>query len=71
MLQGRIRWFNRERKFGWIAGDDGHDYAVQQAAVGDATALEEGMRVEFDPARGAWGDKAINVRVIIGTPRAA
>lgn len=70
MLRGTVKWFNRQRRFGWIAGHNGREYFVHQSAVERGTALEAGMQVEFDPVRGERGEKAINVKVVHPLARA-
>jgi len=66
MKQGQVKWFNSEKGYGFITGDDGTDYFVHYSAiVGDGyRSLVEGARVEFDGEDTAKGMQATNVRAI-------
>lgn len=63
-IQGRVKWFNEEKGFGFISRDDGgedvflHFSAINQP--GFKTVAEE-QRVEFEVERGPKGPKAANV----------
>lgn len=61
--QGKVKWFNPEKGYGFIARDDGPDVFVHYSAIqmeGFKT-LEEGQTVEFDVVEGARGLQAANV----------
>jgi len=66
MAQGTVKWFNGDKGYGFIAVEDGPDVFVHFSAItGDGYRnLEEGQKVEFDPAQGQKGPQAENVRVI-------
>ena len=66
MKQGQVKWFNSEKGYGFITGDDGTDYFVHYSAImGDGyRSLVEGARVEFDGEDTAKGMQATNVRAI-------
>ncbi|MBI4279410.1 MAG: cold-shock protein [Armatimonadetes bacterium] len=65
MATGRVKWFNAQKGFGFVAGDDGRDYFVHYSAiVGEGyRQLEQGQRVEFDVEDDPRGPKAIKVKV--------
>ena len=63
MAQGTVKWFNAEKGFGFICGDDGNDVFVHHTAiVGEGYhSLDEGQKVSFDVTQGKKGPQASNV----------
>ena len=64
MATGTVKWFNEEKRFGFITPDvTGPDLFVHQTGLAEgARALAEGANVEFDAEQGPKGPKAINVK---------
>lgn len=63
MAQGTVKWFNAEKGFGFITGQDGKDVFVHFSAIqtDGFKTLEEGQAVEFDVVQGNRGEQAANV----------
>ncbi|ANS76086.1 cold-shock protein [Paenibacillus yonginensis] len=62
-MQGKVKWFNAEKGYGFIETSEGGDVFVHFSAIqaeGFKT-LEEGQDVEFDIVEGARGPQAANV----------
>ena len=61
--QGLVKWFNKQKGYGFITQDDGQDVFVHYSAIaGDGfRSLEEGQRVTFDVVEGPKGLQASNV----------
>lgn len=68
-MQGKVKWFNDSKGFGFITPDDGgKDLFVHHTAIqGDGfRSLAEGQAVDFDVEQGEKGPKAKNVKVAGG-----
>jgi CspA family cold shock protein len=61
--KGRVKWFNKQRGFGFIERADGDDLFVHYSAIQEDgfKTLEEGEEVEFDIVEGPKGLQAANV----------
>ncbi|MBO8173161.1 MAG: cold shock domain-containing protein [Bacillaceae bacterium] len=62
-MQGKVKWFNAEKGYGFIEREDGDDVFVHYSAIQSEgfKTLEEGQSVEFDIVEGARGPQAANV----------
>jgi cold shock protein len=62
-MQGKVKWFNAEKGFGFIEREDGDDVFVHFSAIQTEgfKTLEEGQSVEFEIVEGARGPQAANV----------
>ena len=63
MPQGKVKWFNDQKGFGFIAANDGNDYFVHHTSiVGEGfKSLAEGADVEFEIEEGPKGLRATQV----------
>ena len=63
MLDGKVKWFNPRKGYGFIATDDGRDIFVHYSSIsGDGyKTLTEGDSVTFDIVEGEKGLRAENV----------
>lgn len=62
-MQGKVKWFNAEKGYGFIEGEDGKDVFVHFSAIEQEgfKTLDEGQEVEFEVVEGARGPQAANV----------
>lgn len=66
MQEGRVKWFNDAKGFGFIEREGGSDLFVHHTAI-EATgfkSLTEGAKVTFEVVDGPKGPAAANVRQI-------
>ncbi|MDR4888569.1 MULTISPECIES: cold-shock protein CspD [Bacillaceae] len=63
MQNGKVKWFNSEKGFGFIEVQGGDDVFVHFSAIqGDGfKTLEEGQEVSFEIVEGNRGPQASNV----------
>ena len=60
-MEGKVKFFNQMKGFGFIAADDGKEYFVHQSGLAEGVTLNEGDSVTFDVEEGDRGLKAVNV----------
>lgn len=64
-MNGTVKWFNSEKGYGFISGEDGNDVFAHHSQINASgyKSLEEGQRVTYDVAKGPKGLQAENITV--------
>ena len=62
-MNGKVKFFNESKGFGFIVGEDGKEYFVHQTALPEGASLNENDSVTFDVEEGDRGQKAVNIVV--------
>ena len=67
MLKGKVKWFNAEKGFGFIVGEDGKDIFVHFSAINQEgyKALAEGDVVNYELKNTERGPQAANVTKVV------
>jgi CspA family cold shock protein len=63
MSQGKVKWFNESKGYGFIESEDGEDVFVHFSEIQSDgfKTLKEGQAVEFEKTDGKKGPQASNV----------
>ncbi len=66
MLEGKVKWFDNKKGFGFISRDDGDDVFVHFSSIetDGFKTLNEGQAVSFEITDGDKGPQASNVRML-------
>ena len=60
-MEGTVKFFNEQKGFGFISGEDGKEYFVHLSALAEGTSLQENDSVTFEVEEGDRGPKAVNI----------
>lgn len=65
-MQGKVKWFNQEKGYGFIEVEGDKDVFVHYSAIQQEgfKTLKEGDTVEFDVVEGQKGPQAANVTIL-------
>jgi CspA family cold shock protein len=65
-MNGTVKWFNGEKGFGFITGEDGTDVFAHFSQINKEgyKSLEEGQKVSFEVVQGPKGPQAENITII-------
>lgn len=65
MPTGRVKWYDAERGFGFLATDEGDEVFLHASALPEGTeTVKQGAKVEFGVADGRKGKQALALRLL-------
>ena len=72
MPTGKVKWFDAEKGFGFIASDEGGDVFLPSSSLpSGVTTVKGGTRVEFGVVEGRRGAQALTVTLLDKPPSMA
>lgn len=66
MMNGTVKWFNSEKGFGFITGEDGKDVFAHFSQINSEgyKSLQEGQKVSYNVVQGPKGPQAENITIL-------
>ena len=64
MQQGKVKFYYRNKRYGFIKGDDGTDYFFHETGLSEGIYVEDNDKVEFTVEDGDRGKKAVDISII-------
>jgi len=66
MALGTVKWFNAEKGYGFITGENGEEVFAHFSEIqaDGFKSLEEGQKVEYEVTKGDRGPQASNIHKI-------
>ena len=60
-MKGTVKFFDSEKEFGFIIGEDGKEYFVHKTGLKEDVTIEKEDSVTFETEKGDRGMKAVKV----------
>lgn len=65
MPTGKVKWFDAEKGFGFLAGDDGQEVYLHKSVLpSGVSSVKAGTRMEYGIADGRRGKQALSATVL-------
>ena len=64
MQNGKVKFYNRKKRYGFITGDDGVDYFFHETGLTNGIYVRDEDKVEFNISETDRGNKAIDISLI-------
>ncbi len=65
-MNGKVKWFDSKKGYGFIIGEDSREIFVHFSGIVKEgfKSLTEGQNVEYELGSGAKGEQAVEVKVV-------
>ena len=63
-MNGKVKWYNARKGYGFIEGEDGKDVFVHRTSLPEGIFLNEGDKVEYETEDSDRGPKATNIKKV-------
>lgn len=71
MPNGKVRFYDEDKGFGFIQGDDGQQVYLHSSVIPEDAEVTAGTRLEYSVAEGRRGPQALSIRLLETQPRLA
>lgn len=68
MPTGKVKFYDAEKGFGFVATDDGQEVFLHASALPEGAVVKAGTRLEFGIADGRKGAQALSARILDDAP---
>ncbi|KXZ58941.1 cold-shock protein [Brevibacterium sp. HMSC08F02] len=69
MPTGRVKWFDSDKGFGFVTGDDGEEFFMHSSSLPDGVTVHKGSRLDFDIVDSRRGRQVLRARLLDAPPR--